>query len=81
MNLYSNLLWTSFPWRTPHRAAFTELFACNSLLHGDLLVEPLKWVLTLHLLKLYRRVLVQELVNREIASAHSDIDLVLLDFD
>lgn len=53
----------------------------DGLLDGDLLAESLYWVLSLKLLELYRCVLVQELVDREVAAAHSDFDVVLLHFD
>jgi hypothetical protein len=49
------------------------------LLHGDLLIESLERVLALKFLKLSGRVLVQELVDGEEASAHAHVDLVLVD--
>jgi len=50
-------------------------------LNGDLLVETFERVLTLQFLELDRSVLVEELVDGEVASAYSDVDLVLLDLD
>ena len=50
-------------------------------MNGDLLVETFERVLTLQFLELDRSVLVEELVDGEVASAYSDVDLVLLDLD
>lgn len=51
------------------------------LLHGNLLVEPLQGVPPLHLLKLRRCVLVQELIDGQVASTHSDIDPLFINLD
>ena len=49
----------------------------NRFLNRDFLTEPLKWVPTLQLFKFNRSVLIQELVNAEVATSHSDLNLVL----
>ena len=38
-------------------------------------------IVSLQLLQLGRRVLVQELINGEVATAHADVNLVLIDLD
>ena len=43
----------------------------DSLLHGELFTEPLQWVSALELLQFDRRMLVQELVDAKVSSAHS----------
>ena len=53
--------------------------ALNRLLDRNLLSEPLKWIAPLNLFELHRSVLVQELVNAHVASAHTDLNLVFLD--
>ena len=47
-------------------------------MNGYFLTESLKWVFSLQLLKLDWGVLVQELINGEISSSDSDLDVVLL---
>ena len=53
----------------------------NCFLDGNFLTESLQRVLSLELLELSRRVLIQELVQGEVAAANSDFDVVLLDLD
>lgn len=49
--------------------------------HSHLVAEFLDWVFPLHLLQLGRSVLVEELVNAEVATAHPNVNLVFVDFD
>ena len=51
------------------------------LLDGDLLAESLKWVSSFQLFKLDGRVLVQELVDGEVAAADLDLNLVTFNLD
>lgn len=51
------------------------------LLDSNALVEAPEWVLTLKLLKLHWRVLVQELIDGEITTSDLDQDLAALDLD
>ena len=53
----------------------------DRLLDGNFLTEPLQRVVPLELLQLNRSVLIQELINREVASSNSDLDALLLDFN
>ena len=53
--------------------------ALNRLLDRNLLSKPLQWIAPLNLLELNRRMLVQELVNAHVATAHTDLNLVFLD--
>lgn len=55
--------------------------ACKRLLHLDLVSEPLRGIFPLQTVKFLRCVLIQELVDAEEASTHSDVDLVLVDLD
>jgi hypothetical protein len=67
--------------RSSNWAGLAEFFTGDGLLDRDLLVEALQGILALELLQLDRCVLIEELVNREVATAHADVDLVLLNFD
>ena len=53
----------------------------DGLLNGDLLTESLDWVLSLELLEFNRCVLIQEFVERKVATANTDLDVVFLYFD
>ena len=53
----------------------------DDLLHGDALSHALERVLTLEHLELGGRVLIQELDNGQVATAHLDQDLAALDLD
>ena len=53
--------------------------ALNRLLDRNLFSESLQWIAPLNLLELHRRMLVQELVNAHVATAHTDLNLVFLD--
>ena len=53
--------------------------ATDGLLQSYLMTKPLEWVSSLKFFQLDWSVLVKELVNREKASAHSDLDFVFLD--
>ena len=48
---------------------------------GDLLAEPFERVLSLQLLQLDWSVLIQELVQRQVSAAHTNLDIVLLYLD
>jgi len=58
-----------------------RLAALDSLLNGNPVGHPAEWVLSLELLELSWSVLVQELVEREEAATHADLDVVLFDLD
>ena len=53
----------------------------DDFLDGNTLAHPLKWILALQLLQLSWRVLIQELVDAEVASTNLDQDLAALDLD
>ena len=53
----------------------------DDFLDGNTLAHPLKWILALQLLELSWRVLIQELVDAEVASTNLDQDLAALDLD
>lgn len=53
----------------------------NCLLDGDFLAEPLQWIFSLKLFELGGCVLIQELIERKVAAANSDLDIIFLDFD
>lgn len=53
----------------------------NRLAHRNLLTHPLQRVLPLQQLQLCRRVLVEELVDGEVASADTNVDLVFVNAD
>ena len=53
-------------------------FSLDSLLQRDLLTEALQWISPLYLFQLYRSVLVQKLVDAEIATADAYLDFILL---
>lgn len=67
--------------RGPQGRSLSDLLSDDGLLHGDLLGELLQGVLTLQLLQLSGGVLVQELVNGEVSTSNTDVDLVLVDTD
>ena len=48
----------------------------NRLLDGNLLIEALHSIFAIEFLKLYRSVLIKELINREIATTDFDMNLV-----
>ena len=50
----------------------------DNLLGKHTLTEAFKWVLALQFLELSRRKLVQKLVDREVAAAHTNLDLTAL---
>ena len=49
----------------------------DSLLDGNSVSHPAEWILSLKLLKLSWSILVQELIEREEATTHADLDIVL----
>ena len=53
----------------------------NGFLDCDLLTEPLERVVLFHFLELHRRVLVNKLIDGKVATAHTDVNLVLLNLD
>jgi len=53
----------------------------ETLAHAHLLVEASHGVLALKLLKLFRSVLVQELIDTQEAATNTNVDLVIIDFD
>ena len=53
----------------------------ESLLDSNLLTESLEWILTLQLLELLRRVLVQELIDGEETTSNLDVDLFTVDLN
>ena len=56
-------------------------FVTESLLDSNLLTESLEWILTLKLLELLRRVLVQELIDGEETTSNLDVDLITVDLN
>ena len=60
---------------------FSSTLADDSFLDGNLLAEPLDRILALQFLKLDWSVLVQELVNGEVAAANTNLYVVLFDLD
>ena len=63
---------------TCDRAAFTKLFAKNSLLDGHFLRELLHRVVSLEFFHFWWSVLVEELVDRKVAATNTDVDLVFV---
>ena len=61
--------------------ALADLVAVDSLLHGHLLAEPLQRVLPLELLKLCGSVLIEELVDAEVPTAHTNVDAAMVNLD
>ena len=53
----------------------------DGLLDGNPVSHPAEWILSLKLLKLSWSILIQELIKREEATTHADLDIVLFDFD
>jgi len=53
----------------------------SSLLHRHLLVETFEGIVTLKLLKLNGSVLIKELINRQVTSTDTDVDLVSVNSD
>ena len=72
-------LWGSTAWGGS--GGGVSLAPLDSLLNGDPVGHPAEWVLSLELLELSWSVLVQELVEREEAATHADLDVVLFDLD
>ena len=58
-----------------NRRRFVPLMANEHFLHCDLFAEALEWISPFEFVQLSRRVLVQELINREIASTYANLDL------
>ena len=73
------------PWREvvlglrrPDWGTLTHLSTHYCLLHCHSLTKLLQRILSLQLFKLSWRVLVQELIDSQVPSSHSDVDLVLI---
>ena len=67
--------------RPAHRRRLNASTITNDFLHCNSLAKSLERIFTLKLGKLIRRVLVEELINGEVASTDLDGDLITLDFN
>ena len=72
--------WRCWSWLS-NRGLFIGVCGCYCLLHCYPLCEASEWISAFEFLKLYRCVLVYELVNRQVTTTDLDLDLVSLNFD
>ena len=61
-----------------NRRRLTDCCGDASLLDSNFFWETLYWVFAVQSLHLNRRILIQELINRKISSANSNLDIILL---